>query len=200
MADAPTISLIIPTVSRPTLARALASLRGQLWLPGDEVLLVGDGKQPIARELWEQFRLPGRFVEVAGPSKDWGHTPRNLAIPMATGSHLMALDDDDELAPGAVEIVRQAITVLPDEPIIFRMSGHPEVGTAWKVKAIVYGNVGTPMLVAPNVPAKLGKFSSRYGGDFDFIRDTCGHYPAGPVWHEGIICHVRPCGRATSGA
>lgn len=197
----PTISLIIPTVSRPSLVRTLASVRMQRWLTGDEVILVGDGSQPIAREVWEQFNIPGWFVEVPGPSKNWGHTPRNLIMPQATGSHLMAVDDDDELTPDAVDIVRQALRAAPDRPHIFRMSGHHAVGTVWKEPVLREGNVGTPMMVAPNIPGKVAKFNEhRYAGDFDFIRDTCGHYPDGPVWHEGVICLVRPFARATSGA
>lgn len=200
MVDALTISLIIPTISRPTLARALASLVGQLWIPGDEILVVADGPQPIARELAGQFYLPVRFIQTHGPSNDWGHTPRNEAMPMATGTHLMALDDDDELAPGAVAIVRRVITATPDRPHLFRMSGHQDVGTVWSVPEIREGGVGTPCLVCPNIAGKLGAYAPRYGGDFDFIRDTCGHYPAGPVWHTDVICNVRPFARATSGA
>jgi glycosyltransferase involved in cell wall biosynthesis len=200
MGSTPTISLIIPTIGRPSLARAIASVRLQRWLPGDEVIVVLDGPQPVTRELVGQFHLPIRLIEIVGPSNDWGHTPRNIAMPQATGTHLMALDDDDELTPDAVDRVRQALRAAPDQPHIFRMSGHPDVGTAWKVPTICEGNVGTPMFVCPNVPGKLGRYAPRYGGDFDFIRDTCGHYPDGPVWHEGVICRVRPFARATSGA
>lgn len=192
MADPVTFSLIIPTISRPTLARSLASLRGQDWRPGDEIIVVGDGPQSIAREVWEQFKLPGRYHDVVGPSNDWGHAPRNLTMPMAIGSHLVALDDDDEMTPGALAVVRRAIEAAPDRPHIFRMEGAPIVGTVWKERVIAEANVGTPMLVLPNTPGKIGQYAPRYGGDFDFIRDTCAHYPNGPVWHEEVICSVRP--------
>jgi glycosyltransferase involved in cell wall biosynthesis len=188
----PTISLVIATIGRPTLARALRSVRVQDWRPQDEILLVGDGPQPVASELWDQFRLPGRFVEVPGPNKDWGHTPRNLVVPLARGAYLMALDDDDEMTPDAVAVVRKALAETPNRPHLFRMSGVPTVGTVWKVKEIREGNVGTPMLVCPNDPARLGRYAPRYGGDFDFIRDTCAFYPEGPVWHQTVICRVRP--------
>lgn len=69
-----TISLVIATISRPTLARTLRSLRGQAWEPGDEVLLVGDGPQPVAAELFGQFGLSGRYVENLGPTGMWGTT------------------------------------------------------------------------------------------------------------------------------
>jgi hypothetical protein len=186
------LSLIVPTVSRPTLARALASVRCQEWNPGDEVLLVGDGPQPVARELWEQFRLPGRFVEVPGPNWDWGHTPRNLVMPTAAGAYLMALDDDDELTPDAVAFVRTALAEAPGRPHIFRVTGVPLLGDVWTEREVRLGNVGTPMLVAPNDPARLGVYTPRYGGDYDFIAAVCSRYPEGPVWREEVICRVRP--------
>ena len=191
--ESPTISLVIPTVSRPTLARTLASVAGQLWIPGDEVILVLDGPQPIARELAGQFHLTIRVIEVPGPSKNWGHTPRNLVNQSAIGTHLMNLDDDDELTGNAVEVVRRAIAATPDRPHIFRMSGHPAVGTVWKEKTIREGNVGTPMIVTPNIAGKVAQFNpNRYAGDFDFIRQTCELYPDGPIWNEEVICKVRP--------
>jgi glycosyltransferase involved in cell wall biosynthesis len=192
MAEQITFSMIIPTISRPTLARTLQSLVGQKWIEGDEVLLVGDGSQPVAGELWEQFRLPGRFVEVAGPSNDWGHNPRNVIHKQAKGRFLLALDDDDELIAGAVNLVRSILADNPERPHLFRMSGAPNLGELWKVQDIREGNVGTPMFVPPNVAGKLGKYAPFYGGDCEFIRETCRHYPDGPIWRTEFICKVRP--------
>lgn len=189
------LSLIIPTVSRPTLARTLMSLRGQAWRPGDEIILVGDGPQPIAADLWRQFGLPGRgTVETPARLGHWGHGARNwlLDARAAAGAYLMALDDDDEMAPGAVAAVRAALTDNPGRPHIFRMTGDPCGGTAWRAKVIEHGNVGTPCLVAPNDPARLGRYAPRHGGDCDFIRETCGQNPAGPVWREEVIALIRP--------
>jgi hypothetical protein len=196
-----TISLVIPTVSRPMLARALLSVRAQDWRPGDEILLVGDGPQPRARELWDQFGLPGRYLETPGPAGDWGHTPRNRLLDRreAHGEYLMALDDDDELALGAVASVRAAVACAPGCPHLFRISGHPAVGTIWKDSEVRFANVSTTMFVAPNDPARLGRYGNRYGGDYDFIRSTVDSYPPGSlVWREEVICLVRPGSPATT--
>lgn len=194
MADRHSLSLVIPTVSRPSLARALASARAQDWEHGDEVLLVGDGPQPAARELWDQFGLPGLYTETPATLGYWGHGARNWVLDrrLARGRYLLALDDDDELAPVAVAIVRRALRETPDWPHVFRMSGAPNVGTVWKVREVREGNVGTPMLCVPNVPEFLGRYTHRYGGDFDFIRACCAPYAGGPVWREDVICRVRP--------
>lgn len=189
----PTISLIIPTVSRPTLARTLASVRRQDWWPGDEVIIVGDGPQAAARPLWEQFGLPGYYCEVRRTDPpDWGHTPRNRVMPLAKGQYLMALDDDDEMATDAIKVVRAALERNPGRPHLFRMHQCHTGAVVWADREIREGNVGTPMLVCPNDPEMYGQYTSRYGGDFDFILSTCSRYAAGPVWHEAVICRVRP--------
>lgn len=189
MADL-SISLILPTIGRPTLARTLRSIRGQDWRFGDEVLLVGDGHCQAARCLWGQFFLPGSYSEVAGPAGDWGHSVRNGAMLRAKAEYLMAIDDDDELTTDAVAIVRRALAAAPDRPHMFRMDGGPH-GKLWITREVRFGNVGTPMFVCPR--HTQAAYTSRYGGDFDFMRDTLALYPPDAlVWHEEVIAIIRP--------
>lgn len=194
-ASTPTVSLVIPSVSRPTLARTLLSLAGQPWIPGDEILLVGDGPQSQAREMWEQLKLPGRYLETPERLGFWGHGARNWLLDQqaATGGYLAALDDDDVWTPDSLAVIRAAIAERPGHPHIFRMDGVPNgIGLVWKTQQIRERNVGTPMLVVPNDFARLGRYTPRYGGDCDFVRETCSHYCDGPEWHEDVICRVRP--------
>lgn len=188
------VSLVIPTISRPTLARTLHSLRGQEWMPGDEVILVGDGPQPVARELWDQFGLPGRYMETPRQLGTWGHGIRNWLLDRrtTTGRYLAALDDDDVWTPDALASIRKGIRWSGDLPLIFRMDWTTIGGKVlWEQPELREGNLGTPCCVAPNDPAKLGRYGPRYAGDFDFIKSTCDYYP-GPVWREEIICTCRP--------
>lgn len=196
MAKIPTIALIIPTVGRPTLARTLESLRSQQWREGDQVVVVGDGFQPTAKELFEQFNYPfAKYVELPnGPYKDWGHTPRNMVMPTCTQDYIMALDDDDIMDEEAIRIVRNRLIFIPNRPHLFKMRGHPDAySEIWTDEEVREGNVGTPMFVIPNVPEKIAKYTNRYGGYFDFIRDTCALHPGGPVWNDEVICKIRPC-------
>jgi glycosyltransferase involved in cell wall biosynthesis len=177
------ITLIIPTISRPTLKRTLDSLKGQPWQRGDEVIVVGDGKQPAAKQMWRSARLKGRYLEVLGPSGDWGHTPRNVVNPSVRSGFIAALDDDDIWTPNALASIRAAITADPDRPHIFGMKCYPPMA---------FEGICTPMLVCPAIPGKLGKYTPRYGGDQDFAAETIAFYPGGAVRHDEAICLVRP--------
>lgn len=188
------LSVVIPTVSRPTLARALRSLGDQALVPGDEILVIGDGRQPVAEAMFRASGLPGRYVEVPGPHGDWGHTPRNLAMGMATGDYIMALDDDDIYADGALATVRAALLERPGVPHMFRMTiaRGRTVRILWNKPELVVGNVGTPMFVVP-VRGPRGCFAPRYGGDLDFIRSTMALWPPGSLaWRPEVIAVVRP--------
>jgi hypothetical protein len=199
MADTFRLSVIVPTVSRPTLVRALRALTNQAWETGDEVILIGDGPQPVASNLLNQFverGLPGRYVEMPRTANggDWGHTPRNRAIDqrLAVGDYLVAADDDDAMAPDAIRRIRETLKLNPNRPHIFRQVGPPE-HTVWRYPKIERGNVSTATFVPPNVPGMLGRYTQHfYSGDHDFVKSTCDMYPNGPVWCPEIIMHIRP--------
>ncbi|WP_407936092.1 glycosyltransferase [Gemmata algarum] len=193
----PTITVVIATISRPTLARTLNSLVGQGWITGDGVLVVGDGPQPVAQELCSLFspRLPILYSQNPTRTGMWGHYARNWVLDQrhCTTDYLMALDDDDVYLPGAIETARRAFAeCLQPRPHVFRMQNHPHVGTVWKEPQLVMGNLGTPVIAVPNNPSRLGRYTFHYGGDFDFCKSTCDYYADGPVWREEVICDVRP--------
>lgn len=189
-----TLTVVIPTISRPTLARSLLSLKDQGWQPGDEVLLVGDGPQPLARELWGQAGLPGRFLETPAAMGVWGHGVRNWVIErgLVRTSHVGALDDDDAYTPGAIRAVRAALAAEPSRPHLFRMDWRAVGGKVlWEGAVLREGNVGTPMFWHPNVPGRLGRWVYRYTGDCDFIRETCS-LQGEPVWRSEVTVECRP--------
>ena len=160
-------SVIVPTCGRRTLGRTLESIHSQM-VPGDE-LLVDANCDP------------------------WGDHARERMMAKATGTWLLFMDDDDVYASGALDLVRTAIEPERHAMHIFRMA-YQDLGgrTLWTDREIHYGNVGTPMVVVPNIPAKLGRWSefNHYGGDFDFIQSTARQMPV--EWHEDVIAIVRP--------
>lgn len=191
------LTVIVPTVSRPTLARTLKSLTGQWWEPEDRIIVLGDGRQPQAKALTAQFasRYGHKYVEyLGGPCNDWSHTPRNWLLHKIglTTTHFCILDDDDVWVSDAARLIHLAIEEAPTAMHLFRMdcTTRPDVGKVlWANKEIREANVGTPMSVCP-VDDKIAYYGTRYGGDFDFIHAESQTHDV--VWHEEVICLTRP--------
>ena len=191
--SAVTFSLILPTISRPTLARALLSLKDQDWRPVDEVIVCGDGPQPVAAAFVRQFGPPFRYLETPTRLEKWGYGVRNWLADNnhANGTHLIYLDDDDAYRPEAVALIRSAVEAIPDRPHVFRMQDMTDGMIRWKTRDVIHGNIGTPMLVVPNDPCRRGRWGDSYSGDLDFAIETFSLYPPA-VWHEEVICSVWP--------
>jgi hypothetical protein len=88
--------------------------------------------------------------------------------------------------PDALAAIRGGIAEHPERVLLFRMDNY---GTLrWRGREIRYGNMGTPMVVVPNDPARLPSW--RFG-DYEFIRDSCKRLGE-PVWREDVVAVVRP--------
>jgi glycosyltransferase involved in cell wall biosynthesis len=182
-----TLSIVIPTLGRPSLERTLESCAG-----ADEVIVVLD----TARGTTElPCRLPenARLAVTDSFGVTGGHAGRVAGINLATGTHLAFMDDDDIYTPGAIETIRAAAC---DRPVIFRID-HYAHGNLWRDPEIRFGNVSTQMYLVPNDPARLGSWTPHVpglpepGGDYTFIKETC-EQMGEPVWREEIIARLRP--------
>lgn len=175
------LSAIVATVGRPSLERALRSVASQLR-DGDEIVVVGNGP-----DLDVRVQLVPRARFLPHPSgNNWGYVERQFGMERARGTHLLFVDDDDILLPGAVAAVRAQLEREPDRPAIFQMLA------SWGemlplTHAVVESQIGGPCFVPPNVPARLGRWGLRYEGDFDFVASTLAHYPEGPVYVDTLI-------------
>ncbi len=161
----PTFSIIVATSGRDTLTRTLASLAPQLE-HGDELLVIRNDEAP------------------------WGHATRDEALGRAKGSHLWFMDDDDIAADLALAEIRIAVSKQPDAVHIFRMKQGNLI--LWRQPVVRIGNVGTPMMVIPNVPGKLGRWGTVYEADGHFIAETLAIRGDEPVFHEQIVALIRP--------
>lgn len=157
------VSVIVPTIGRSTLGNTVASA---LW--ADEVIVVPDRAR-----------------------SGWGNAQRDSAIESATGDWLCFMDDDDVFAPGAGAVIRAAIEGDAPWHVFCMRHGDYRV---WREDEpeLKYGNVGTPMLVVPNVP-NLPKWTERNVCEADwFFADACARTLGTPQFHEDVIALIKP--------
>jgi glycosyltransferase involved in cell wall biosynthesis len=92
------ISTIIPTVGRPSLARAVESVLAQRLDEAEfEVIVVNDSGGPLPEETWQQSAR----LRIVASNRRERSVARNTGAAMARGQYLHFLDDDDWLAPEA---------------------------------------------------------------------------------------------------
>jgi len=157
---------VIATSGRPTLTTTLNAVTPQLE-PGDEILVLRDN------------------------TGDHGHTPRNAAIPRCAGSHLLFIDDDDRYLKDALTYIREQVTHTTDRVHLFAMA-YDNGGTVEPAWPLQVGHVSTQMICAPNQPQQLGRFGTRYEGDYDFAHTTMELRGDTPVLHTDVIALIGP--------
>lgn len=170
------ISFIVPTIGRPSL---LATLKSIELFPGDEIIVIGNVKDSVNGQT--------RYVNCL-PGGDWGHTERNIAMPMARGQYMAHIDDDDTYVPGTRKLMSHAINRAGGRPVMFKMR-YPNGITLWHDQKVYCGNVGTPMFLIPNRPTMLGKWEPYVGGDYAFLESS--KWPLDDyVWRSEVIALI----------
>jgi glycosyltransferase involved in cell wall biosynthesis len=93
-------SIIIPTVGRSSLTRAVESVLQQR-LPEEnfEVIVVNDSGKPLPQAHWQTSEQ----VQVINTNKRERSVARNTGAAAAKGKYLHFLDDDDWVVPGAYQ-------------------------------------------------------------------------------------------------
>lgn len=183
------LTIIIPTAGRATLACTVRSVLSQLG-PEDELIVAVDthGGAPAIE------CVPGvRYIEHDAGGHDYGHSQINAAMVVARGAYILVNDDDDIYTPGALDAVRQSIArQSTPRPLLFRHQGYNGLIYWLKEGWVCEGAIGGHSLVAPNDRMRLGQWTQRYAGDFDAIVGTLRHYDGAADWERPIIAYARP--------
>lgn len=178
------LSIIIPTLGRPSLKRTLSSIEPQL-APQDEVLVISDGPRPWTRAMVMPFGKSFRFLETVSAASDYGCSPRNLGMQSATGDYLAFMDDDDVYLEGAFAAMRAAMDAHYEKLFIFRMKHQGSI--LWAEPELRLNNISTQMFCFPNREGRLGRWrmnpetESGRGDDYLFARDTAARWPKDSV-------------------
>ena len=101
------VTAVIPTVGRPSLARAVRSVLDQS-VEVTELIVVADTKEAVSLPNDERIRL------LCTPFRGGASRCRQLGIDAARGSVIALLDDDDEWYPEKLERQLQATDAEPD--------------------------------------------------------------------------------------
>lgn len=183
----PSLSIIVPTIGRPSLLTTIQSIDVQLG-PFDEVIVISDGPSGEARRMVTAAGRKYIYLETSGRMWDFGGTPRNIGIARARGKYLAFMDDDDIYLPGALDAIRQGAMENPRVPLVFRMKHQDKI--IWDEPALRSGNVSSQMLAVPNIKGMVGRWTSRYAGDYDFIVHTVDLHQGAVVFREEVIAEL----------
>ena len=105
------LSVVIPCLNAAeTLGLQLQALAGQSWEGDWEVIVADNGSTDSSRDVVESFRgrLPGLRLVDASTRRGQAHA-RNVGAVAATGDALLFCDADDEVAPGWLAALGQAL-------------------------------------------------------------------------------------------
>jgi len=108
-ADAPRISLIVPTFNRLLILRkCLAALEAQTAPASDfEVIVVDDGSSDQSEEFLREYRPPFQFQYLRQQNSGTGAARRN-GVAHANGEYLLLMNDDTICDPDVIEQHLQA--------------------------------------------------------------------------------------------
>lgn len=193
----PPLTVIVPTIGRPSLIHTLNSIARQPRSEHIEVIVVGDTHGRTVEQIKYQD-LDGELCDYRWMWYDagfncWGHPQRNFAMPHASGVYVTSLDDDDTWDPDAFAAIEEAI-MKDTAPTfhIFKMR-YNSGDLLWRWPTIKFGNIGTPMMVFPNRTKTIGSWGRAYEGDFMFLQTSvAGMGEESVAWHDAVIAHINP--------
>ncbi len=186
MSGEPSLSIVIPTIGRVTLSRTLESIESQRLIDGDQVVVVTDGDRPLARYIWDEYKLPGVCEMV--PINRQGNKifpPRNRGVELSTADFIGFMDDDDYYTDGAFDAIRRGIAQDLTKAHMFRerLPGGKVVPTDANINT---SNFGQPCFLVPN--HDVPKWVEHHHDARLFTAAAEKEY--GFLWHDDLIAII----------
>lgn len=124
------VSVVVPVFNPGSnLDDLVASVLGQS-LPADEfeAIFVDDGSTDGTGERLDALEAAHSFVRVEHiPNSGWPGRPRNVGTDLARGTYVLYVDNDDYLAPQAVERLHAKATADGADVVVGKVVGHGKV-------------------------------------------------------------------------
>lgn len=205
--DSPFFSIVIPTHNRAEmLGRAIDSILSSSW-DDYEIIVVNDGSSDSYEDFKARYKDIIRYHE-NGESSGVA-SARNTGVAVAKGEWIVFLDDDDELAAGYLERIKETIGSYKDCCAVWggvkiiqkvnncirvkeRIFPDNYVDTKYLINDLVTIGVGFGFAINKAVFKDIGMFdeSFRISEDTElFIRLVSNNYIPRPVPGIGVIKH-----------
>jgi len=177
----PFCSVVIPTIGRQSVERAVMSVLSQAFEPSDvEVIVVNDSGQPLLPAAWQDDRR----VQVLETNRRERSIARNAGAAVAAGRYLCFLDDDDWLLPGALSELWKTARESSDSAWVYgglrvvdeggQILGEANSGLQGRCLAQVIGGAWVPLqgsLICADTFFRVGGFDASICGTED--QDLC---------------------------
>jgi glycosyltransferase involved in cell wall biosynthesis len=197
-----TFTVIIPTLGRETLGAAIRSALSQC-AKDDWVRVIADGALSTAamNDVRDAAYGPGCYgrhfsYDETPVTHDFGCTQRRVGLDHARGqtSHVLFLGDDDELAPGALDVFRahaEGLRPMLQQMLNFR--AEPGHGLLRGDKMHHYCD---GMAVLPNKQELFAPWWTARGEDAAWLSDTLYNFlkaePRGVIQLPEVTYFIRP--------
>ena len=192
----PWLSVVIPTIGRPSLQMTLDALAAQPESSGVEVLVVGDtfgGRTPNLEDAQIRVELAGyRWLEHDAGVHCVGQPQRTYGARQARAPWVWFGQDDNVPAQDSLAAIEFAIDEQPHaRPLFFRTRTHWGA-VVWRQPQLAFGDIDADCLVFPRHIAHAVNWGLRYEGDYDAAREALTLSSGDVAWLEDIVAIARP--------
>ncbi len=194
-----TLTIIVPTIGRPTLETTLQSIARQDLRAGDRVIVALDMYQEPPRP--DVAALVARYgfdlLPIDGGVHFMGNPQLNAALATVTTDYVCALGDDDVYVDGAIARLRPKLK--DGRAVLFQfyappylVAGDPRRFVLWADRVLRVANISGCCIAAPREALVPVSDQQRCEVDFDWIVEIVAKTGHKPLWMEDVLIIARP--------